>query len=213
VQDVIFGLFAIVAGLIFCFRGFLALRIIFPIWGAFTGFALGAGLIASWTDDRFLSTVLGWVVGIVVGIVFAILAYFFYALAVIIGMGAVGFAIGSGLIVAFGIDWNWVAVLVGVLAGVVLAVAAVVADLPLIVLIVASALGGAGVITSGFMLLFGSIDTEDFTNSGIVDRIDDRWWWWVVFIVLAIAGVVAQSRMAEDIKMGMREAWGADAVV
>ena len=46
-QDVIFGLIAIAAGALFCFRGYLAFRLIIPIWGAFVGFATGAGAVTA----------------------------------------------------------------------------------------------------------------------------------------------------------------------
>ena len=117
VADIVLGIFAILAGLVFCFSGRLWLRIVFPIWGAFAGFSFGAGLIAGLGGDRFLGEVLGWMVGLVFAVLFAVLAYSFYAIAVVIVMTSIGFAIGSGLVVALGIDWNWVAVLVGVLVG------------------------------------------------------------------------------------------------
>ena len=42
-EDVIFALLVILAGALFCFFGYLAFRIIIPIWGAVVGFSLGAG--------------------------------------------------------------------------------------------------------------------------------------------------------------------------
>jgi len=46
-QDVILGTLAILVGLMFCLRGNVAMRLIIPIWGAFVGFALGAGIVSS----------------------------------------------------------------------------------------------------------------------------------------------------------------------
>ena len=43
-RDVVFGLMAVVVGITFCFRGYLTMRVVIPMWGAFSGFALGAGL-------------------------------------------------------------------------------------------------------------------------------------------------------------------------
>src|SRR6185295_7400554 len=107
--DILLGLLAIVAGGFMLFAGQFVLRLILPIWGFFAGFAAGAGFVSDFADDRFLGTVLGWVLGLVFGFVLALLAYFFYAVAVILAMAASGFAIGSGIVVALGIDWNWVA--------------------------------------------------------------------------------------------------------
>ena len=111
--DIVLGLFAIIAGAVILFAGQFVLRLVIPIWGFFAGFAFGAGLFAGLADERFLGTVLGWISGFVCALIFAVLAYFFYAVAVMLAMAAFGFAIGSGLVVALGIDWNWVAVLVG----------------------------------------------------------------------------------------------------
>ena len=121
--DIILGLLAILAGGVMLFAGHFVLRIVLPIWGFFAGFAFGAGLVAEFADERFLGTVLGWVLGLVFALVFALLAYLYYAVAVILALAAFGFAIGSGLVVALGIDWNWVAVLVGVAIGAVLGIA------------------------------------------------------------------------------------------
>ena len=121
--DIILGLLAIIAGGVMLFAGQLVLRFVLPIWGFFAGFAFGAGLVAGLADERFLGTVLGWVLGLVFALLFAVLAYLYYAVAVILTMAAFGFAIGSGLVVALGIDWTTaVAVLVGVVAGLMLLV-------------------------------------------------------------------------------------------
>ena len=136
--DIILGLLAILAGGVMLFAGRLVLRIVLPIWGFFAGFAFGAGLVAEFADERFLGTVLGWVLGLVFALIFAVLAYLFYAVAVILAMAAFGFAIGSGLVVALGIDWNWVAVLVGVAVGAVLGLVSVLGNMPMIVLVVFS---------------------------------------------------------------------------
>ena len=76
-RDVLFGLLAIAAGALFCFAGFLAFRLVIPLWGAFVGFALGAGILATAGDEGFLRTGLSWLVGLAVALVFALLAYFF----------------------------------------------------------------------------------------------------------------------------------------
>ena len=121
--DFFLGVLAILAGLAFCFSGYLWLRIVLPVWGAFVGFAFGAGLVAGLGGDRFLGEVLGWVVGLAFALLFAALAYAYFAFAVVIAMTSVGFAIGAGLVVALGVDWSWVAVIVGVLVGAIMCVA------------------------------------------------------------------------------------------
>src|SRR6187455_2540636 len=111
--DILLGILAIVAGGAMLFAGQFVLRLVLPIWGFFAGFAFGAGLFAELADESFLGTALGWVTGFIFAVILALLAYFFYAVAVVLAMAAFGYVIGAGLIVALGIDWNWVAVLLG----------------------------------------------------------------------------------------------------
>jgi hypothetical protein len=205
--DIILGLFAILAGGAMLFAGQFVLRFALPIWGFFAGFAFGAGLFAEMADERFLGTVLGWVTGLVFGLIFAIFSYLYYAVAVILAMAAFGFAIGSGLVVALGIDWNWIAVLVGLAFGAVLGLVAVVGNMPMIVLAVASSLAGAVGVVAGLMLLVGSLDSADFTNGAFIDAVRTSWVWYALLIALALVGIVAQTRQRLIMRRTVREAW------
>lgn len=205
--DIILGIFAVIAGGVMLFAGQYVLRIMLPIWGFFAGFAFGAGLFAGLADERFLGSVLGWVSGFVFALVFALFAYLYYAVAVILAMGAFGFAIGSGLVVALGIDWNWVAVLVGVLVGIVLGVVSVVGNMPMIVLAVLSSLAGAVSVVAGLMLVVGSLNSADFTRAGFTQAVDDSWGWYLTLLVLALVGIVAQVRQRAEMRRTVRETW------
>ncbi|HXV96019.1 MAG TPA: DUF4203 domain-containing protein [Gaiellaceae bacterium] len=208
-EDVIFALLVILAGGLFCFFGYLAFRVIIPIWGAVVGFSLGAGLIAAATDEGFLRTGLAWVVAIGLAVLFALLAYLFYWVAVILAMGSIGFTLGASVMGALGVDWNWLVVLVGVLAGTVLAVLAIASDFPMILLVLLSALAGASAVTAGLMVLTGAIETEDFTDEAVTAQAGDDWWWYLVYGVLAVAGIVYQARAMERMRGSMRESWEA----
>ena len=81
-NDIVVGLIAVLTGAVFCFRGYLAMRIIIPLWGAFAGFMLGAGIVA--TDAGFLATALGWIVGLAVALLFGLLAYLYDEVAVVL---------------------------------------------------------------------------------------------------------------------------------
>ncbi|HET8988911.1 MAG TPA: DUF4203 domain-containing protein [Humibacillus sp.] len=205
--DIVLGVFAILAGGVMLFAGQFVLRLILPIWGFFAGFAFGAGIFAELADERFLGTVLGWISGFVFALIFAVLAYFFYAVAVIIAMAAFGFAIGSGLVVALGIDWNWVAVLVGVAVGAVVGLVAAFGNMPMIVLAVASSIGGAVSVVAGLMLVFGSLNSADFTQGSFVAAVQDGWGWYLTLVVLAIIGIVAQVRQQEMMRRTINETW------
>lgn len=205
-KDILVGLVAVLVGSLFCFRGWLAMRVVIPIWGAFAGFVFGAGLIDAWFGDGFLRTALGWVVGFVFAAVFFFLAYLYFEIAVVLAMSFVGFAIGTALMTALGIGWNWVVVAVGLATGVALAWLAIVVNLPMGVLTVLTALGGASTIVGGVMLVFGTIDTDDFEAS-VTEHAADNPWWYVLFGALVVAGIVSQIAFAERLRVTLRDAW------
>ncbi|HSO49526.1 MAG TPA: DUF4203 domain-containing protein [Acidimicrobiia bacterium] len=205
--DIALGIFAILAGLLFCFRGYLAMRFVIPIWGAFSGFILGAGLVASLSAEGFLVSVLGWVVGAVLALVFGLFAYLYYEVAVLLAMSAIGFALGTSVMVALGVTWSWLIILVGLAVGIVLAAVAIVGDLPMTLLAVLTAFGGASVAVAGTMLLFGVISIDDFDSAATTQRLDDDWWWYAMFVVLAVAGIIAQIRSTVRLRASLREAW------
>ena len=205
--DIILGLLAIIAGGVMLFAGQLVLRFVIPIWGFFAGFAFGAGLVSELADERFLGTVLGWILGLVFALVFAILAYLFYAVAVILAMASFGFAIGSGLVVALGIDWNWVAVLIGVAVGALIGLVSVFANMPMIVLIILGSFAGAVGVVGGLMLLFGSLNSADFTQGAFTDAVQDSWGWYLTLLALAFVGIFAQARQRVVMRRTIQAAW------
>jgi hypothetical protein len=207
--DITLGVLAILVGAFLCLRGRLLLRLVIPVWGAFTGFAFGAGLVAGTGDEQFLHTLLGWMSAVFFALVFAALAYLYYAVGVVLAMASIGFTLGAGVIVALGIDWSWVGVSVGVVCGVVVGLITVVLDVPMLLLTVVSSVAGALVTVGGLMLLTGAVDSADFTASSFTTRVDDRWWWWVALVVLTLAGIVAQGRDAAAMRRTMRQGWSA----
>lgn len=206
-DDILIGIFALIVGLVFCFSGYFAMRVVIPIWGTFAGFMFGAGLVDNFTDEGFLASALGWVVGVAVALVFGLLAYLYYEISVVIAMAAIGFALGSTLMVALGVTWSWMIVLVGLAIGVVLAIAAVVGDLPMILLTVLSALAGASAATTGIMLIFGAISLSDFDSAATTQRLNDDWWWFAIYAGLVVAGLIVQIRNTKRLAATMRAAW------
>ena len=208
--DILLGLLAIVAGAAMLVAGQFVLRLVIPVWGFFAGFAFGAGLVAELADERFLGTVLGWVLGLVFALVFAVFAYLYYYVAVTLAMGAFGFAIGSGLVVALGIDWNWVAVLVGLVIGVLVGLVSVFTNMPMIVLVVFSSIAGAVGVVGGLMLLVGSLNSADFTRGDFTDTVDNGWVWSLLVVVLAFAGIFVQARQRAQMRRSVHQVWYAE---
>jgi hypothetical protein len=206
-QDIVVGILAIVIGGLFCFRGYLAMRVIIPIWGAFAGFVFGASLVTTFTDERFLRNIAGWLLGLVFALLFAAIAYLYYEISVVIVMASIGFTLGVTAMVALDVTWSWVVILVGVIAAVALAFVAIAADLPTGLLLILTALTGASAVVLGIMLLVGTAETVDFRTEVIIDEIDDAWWWWAIYAGIAIAGIVVQIRMVESLRTSLRDSW------
>lgn len=205
--EIVLGVLAILVGIAFCFRGYVAMRLIIPLWGAFSGFVLGAGLVASLAGEGFLASVLGWLVGLVVAMVFGALAYLYYEVSVFIAMSAIGFALGTTTMVALGVRWSWLIVLVGVVAGALLALLAILGDLPMLLLTMLTAMAGATAAVAGVMLLVGVVSIGDLQSAATTAAIDDDWWWYAAYVVLAIAGIAAQLSAAARVRGSLRAAW------
>jgi hypothetical protein len=208
--DIILGVLAVIAGGAMLVAGQFVLRLVIPVWGFLAGFAFGAGLVSAVADERFLGTLLGWALGLVFAVVFAVLAYLYYYVAIVLAMGAAGFAIGSGIVVALGISWNWVAVLVGLAVGLVLGLVAVFANVPMIVLVVVGSIAGAVGVTGGLMLLVGSLDSADFSRGDFTDTVSGSFGWSLLLLALALAGIVLQAMQRALMQRSIQETWYAE---
>jgi hypothetical protein len=205
--DIVLGVLAIIAGGALLLAGQFVLRLVIPIWGFFAGFAFGAGIVAEFADEHFLGTVLGWALGLLFAVIFAVLAYFFFWIGIVIAMGMAGFAIGSGLILALGFSWDWVAALVGLALGIVFGLVSAFANVPMIVLVLIGSVAGAVGVTGGLMLLVGSLNSSDFTEGDFTDRVSNSFGWGLLVLVLAIVGIVVQLTQRAVMRQSVRQTW------
>jgi hypothetical protein len=209
-EEIVLGLLAVIVGVVFCFRGYLTMRLVIPLWGALAGFLLGAGLVASVTGDGLLGGLASWAGGVVLGLLFALIAYTYYEVSVVLAMGAIGFALGTSLMVALGVSWNWLIVLTGVAVAVLLAVIALMGELPMVLLTVLTATAGASAVVAGLLLLTGGLETSELGTTALTDQLQEAPGWWVLYAVLALAGIVAQLRALASLRGSLREQWMAD---
>jgi hypothetical protein len=209
VDNIVVGIIAVLIGALLCFRGYVTMRLIISLFGAFVGFLLGAGLVAGLTDSGFGQLALSWLVGIVGAVIFGVLAYFSYQLAVIIGMASIGFAIGTSLMAAAGVGSQPATIAVGILAGIVLAVVAIATDLPAIILVILTALAGASVTVAGVMVVAGTIGLNRLTVDGVTAEMGNGWLWYVLYGGLALLGALAQFRALAGRRRPMRQQWAA----
>lgn len=206
-RDVIVGVLLLAVGGLLAFHGYAALRLVIALWGALVGFFVGAGAVAAFGDPGFLADATGWLVGGLVALIFGLIAYLYYVVSVVIGMGAIGYALGTSVMAALGVDWSWLVVLVGVLGGVLLAVLAVAGDLPMLILAVLGALAGASVMVSGILLLVGTLASGDLAEGGTTAAVELDWWVYLLYVALVVAGLVVQLRDVEARRGTLRSGW------
>lgn len=201
------GVLALGMGLLLCLRGAVVLRILIALWATVVGFVIGAGSVAAVTGDSFLAGALAFTVAVVTGLVFGAAAYVLYVVAIMVAMAAFGFALGTDLMVALGVSWSWLVVMVGVVTGLALGAAAVALDLPVVLLVVLSAFAGSSVALTGILFLTGTLDSSDLVDASTTSVLQDRWWWWLSYVVLGMVGVVAQLRVLNSWRTSMHSQW------
>lgn len=205
--EIIVGIFAVLIGGLFALQGGNLMRLVFPLVGFFAGFSAGAGLVSGVTGDGFLSTVLGWVVGLCVALLFALLAYFFYAFAVVLAFAGLGFSLAAGVLSFMHLDWNWLVVIVGTVAGLAFGLFAVVSNLPMVALIVATSFFGAAMMIYGLLLVFNVAQFGDFSNGLVYAYIKNHAGVYILWLTAGIAASVAQVRiLGEQMKL-TQEYW------
>jgi len=198
-QDFLIGALVLLVGAAFCFVGYRFFRILIAIWGFFAGFNLGTALMTALFNNAFLQTTTGIVLGLVIGLVFAALAYFFYYFAVVLLGASAGYELGSGLIGAIGLNNpGFIAVIVGVAVAVIFALVILILNLPKLLIMVFTALGGAIAMLSGLFILLGQVKVIDFRYGDAVALVRASWFWIIVAIALAVVGFLVQWRSMQE---------------
>ena len=183
---------ALLFGLVVCFGGYRLFLALLPIWGFFFGFALGATSLQALFGVGFLATVTSWIVGFLVGALFAVLSYMFYAFAVAMIAGSLGYALGAGFMNLIGLDWNWLVWLVGIVAAIAAVVVTFWFNIQKYVIVAATAIGGAGMIVITLMFGYIGMTLAKFFENPVRLALQDSPLWAIFFVLLAAAGIVVQ---------------------
>ena len=167
-ETIIVALVALIGGALIAGFGTRLFFALLPLWGFLVGFALGADVMASIGGGGFLTTIAGWAAGLVVGVVFAVLAGLtFYAAVLILGIG-LGANLGSGILVAIGLDPGLLTLLGGAAAGAAVGILVLLLDVPTLLVAAFTGYGGAGWMIAGVWLLFGRIHLADLHGGGAI---------------------------------------------
>lgn len=194
VNDSAIGLVAVLVGVLLALRGYPTMRAIISLFGAFVGFALGVTIAQRFTSGEPLSGPVGWIAGLIAAVVFGALAYAFYRFAIVLGMGGMGFTLGTSLMALLNVHQEWAIIGVGIVFGVLLAILAVVTDLPGLMIVVLTALTGADLVVGGARVLAGDVSLAHALN-GTGNLVSGAsWMWWALGVGVAVIGVLAQSR-------------------
>lgn len=185
-------LIALLVGLAICFNGYRWFLILLPIWGFFWGFALGAQALQAVFGIGFLATVTSWIAGFVIGLIFAALSYLFYVVAMFLLGGSLGYALGVGIMGLIGFNFGLIPWLVGIVLAVVLGAVTVYFNLYKYVIIVTTAIGGAGTIVIAFMSGYEGLTVAQFAENPVRSALEGSPLWTIVFVVLAVLGIAAQ---------------------
>ncbi len=195
-MEILVGVILALIGLAVCFFGLRFWFILLPVFGAVTGFFVGARVMQDIFGTGFLSTTVSWIVGIVVAIVFALLSWYVWYAGAIIMAGAVGASLFSGILHAlFTNPWGGLLFIVALIGAIVFAVGALMLNLPIYIVIINSALAGASLAIAGLLTIFGTIEVVEFANGATLAVVNETklgsasWLWVLAWIVLAVAGI------------------------
>lgn len=117
----------------------------------------------------------------------------FYALAVAVTIGSIGYGLGATVSLAVG-GGETVVQVVALTVGVGLGLLTLFTNLPEALLIVLTATSGAAAIVAGLMLMLGTAEVGDFAMGRLDEVILENAWWTVLYAAVVLGGIIVQSR-------------------
>ena len=204
------GLIGILFGLALAFAGYRFFLFLLPIFGFFFGLSFGAHTVQMLFGQAFLATVTSWVVGFIVALAFAVLSYLFYFVAVALIAGALGYAVVVGLVQAIGLPMGWLLWIIGVVAGIIVAIITLRLNLQKWVIIIGTAVLGAGTIIGTFILMF--YPAAQVLENPVRMVLSTNWFLALLFVILAVLGVLVQAQSARSYTVAEYNRWESEAV-
>lgn len=201
------GVVAALIGLSLLLRGYATIRAIISLFGALVGFVLGAYVMSLVTGHPLFADRTAWIGAAIGAAVCGLLAFLSYRVAVIGGIGAIGWTLGGSLAVALHVTNHWVGLALSLAVAVVLAVVALRIDLPGLILVLVTVLGGASVTTLGTMLALGKLDVMHLGQVAVTRVVMDGWGWYALYLGLVVLGLAAQWRYLK-VRNPIRTKWG-----
>ena len=187
------GLIGMLFGTVLAFAGYRLFIFLLPVWGFFFGLGLGAQAVqAVLPGTGLFADVTSWVVGFVVGLLFAGLSYLFYAFAVAMIGGSLGYAVAVGLLTWIGLQFGFLVWIIGIAVGVVFAFVTIVLNIQKWVVIAATAILGTAVVFGTILVMFNPL--ASLLANPVALLLQTSTWLLILFIVVAAAGIYFQIK-------------------
>ncbi len=195
---------ALAFAVLVAFGGYRFFIILLPIWGFFFGFTLGGQTVqALFAGTGFLADATAFVVAVLTGALFAVLSYLFYLVAVALFSASIGYGVGIALMTGlFGMKFAFLTWLVAIILAVILAFVVLRFNIQKYVIIIGTALLGAGISVAVLGLGFGGMQIlQVFSNPLQVLMGQSGFWGWLLFLAMAIGGAFVQWRQSSVYKI------------
>jgi len=200
------GLVAAMIGLSLVLRGYATIRAIISLFGALVGFVIGSAVVAQVTHTTLFQSQASLIGGAIGAVVCGLLAFFVYKVAMIGGLAAIGFTLGTSAMVALHVDNRSASLVAGIIGALVLAVVAWRLDLPGLVLVILTVFTGASVTIFGTLVALGRVSPASLGQAQITAVVGDGWGWYALYVGLVILGLVAQWRYLK-VRNPVRAKW------
>ena len=206
-MDVFVALITAAIGLIALFFGYRIFKLLLPLLGFFVGLVVGAQVVASIFGEGFLSSVIGVVAGLVVGLLFGALAYVWWWLGVVLVFAGMGYALGYAILPAFGMDADFISVLIGLAVAAVFAIGAIVLRMPKLIVIGVTALWGSGAVIAAWLVFVNELQPEQLGFGAVSAVVAYSTFWLIVYFAVAIVGMAFQLVSTQEYELMWDEEW------
>ncbi len=195
-EALVVAVLLLIIGIAFCFFGYRWFMVLLPVWAFLVGFVIGATVVFGVYGQSILSPIVIVAAGLITGLLFAVLAYMFFNLAIIL-LGAtlgytLGFILGSGIALSMDFKAGFISVLTGLIAAVLVGFLAFRLNLPKYIIIALTALIGSEALLASALLLMGSIPLNDLLQGSLWPNPSHSATWSFIWLVLSAVGVVVQ---------------------
>ncbi len=202
-------LIALLLGTAVCFGGYRLFLFLLPIWGFLFGFTLGAQIVQGIFDTTFLATTTSWVVGFFVAVFFAGLSYLFYAAAIGVLAGSLGYGLGLAIMGMFNANLTFITLGVSLTLAIIAIGVTFRFNLAKYVIIVGTAVVGASLTIITLVAGVGAAPMLRLIENPMRTMLDDSPFWMLLLLLMAAAGIALQIQINQAYEIEAYDRWNA----